>query len=72
MNLTTEFEPFSFNSYGAKIPIAELRGIDELAAEYYGLNLKSTSNPLFHTSTSGSFSTVSTPIFAGKYSFFRT
>jgi hypothetical protein len=34
MNLTTEFEPFSFNSYGAKIPIAELRGIDELAAEY--------------------------------------
>ena len=35
-----------------------------------GLKIRSASNLLFHTSTSGSFSAVSTPIFASKYSFF--
>jgi hypothetical protein len=33
LNLTTEFEPYTFNSYGAKIPIADLRGVSELEAE---------------------------------------
>ena len=32
-----------------------------------GHNIRSTSNPLLHTSTLGSFSAVSTPIFASKY-----
>ena len=31
------------------------------------LKIRSTSNSLLHTSTSGSFSAVSTPIFASKY-----
>ena len=31
-----------------------------------GLNMRSIRNPLLHTSTSGSFSAVSTPIFASK------
>jgi len=34
LNLTTEFEPYTYNPYGAKIPIASLRNISELAAEY--------------------------------------
>jgi hypothetical protein len=34
MNLTNEFEPFSFNLYGAKIPLSDLRGIDAVTAEY--------------------------------------
>jgi hypothetical protein len=33
LNLQTEFEPYTFNSFGAKIPIAELRGVTELEAE---------------------------------------
>ena len=36
------------------------------AAVRPGLNIRSTRNPLLHTSTSGSFSAVSTPIFASK------
>ena len=32
-----------------------------------GSTARSTSNPLFHISTSGSLSAVSTPIFAGIY-----
>jgi hypothetical protein len=32
LNLTTEFEPYTFNAFGAKIPIADLRGVSELEA----------------------------------------
>jgi len=32
MGLTTEFEPYTFNIYGAKVPIAELRGVSEVDA----------------------------------------
>merc|ERR1719335_1477124 len=32
LNLTTEFEPYTYNEYGAKIPIAALRGVTELEA----------------------------------------
>ena len=34
---------------------------------FLGFNIRSISDPLLHTSTSGSFSAVSTPIFASKY-----
>ena len=35
-----------------------------------GLNIRRTSNQVLHTSTSGAFSAVSTPIFASRYLFF--
>ena len=39
----------------------------QIAQQYPGLNMRSTGNPLLHSSASGSFSAVSTPIFASEY-----